>query len=673
MFLHALDETGDTLPTGEFRWWREISTYTLTFAAALAVLIVFWSARSELLNLQQYQSRLMGNEGRSVADDISRFVSERSRLLKLFAEQNADLLSKFVDEGGRGDIHRRVENLIRTHFPHYFAFTIRTDRGQLVPDDFGEFVGEVCRRDIQQFILQAPSHDAGDRVPYLPFIHPQAGKYHFDMMANWTMRTGEPATLFVSFDPVQLSQIIDGHELPGHRIVLVRNDQKDLVELTSQGSRDVLGENPRLAPADLERVYHTLPIENTRWTVLVMAQAWFMEGLEGTIYKRAGIQTLGIVLFWLGALWLMVRALRQRQQAYLTIHDQTERLLSSQQVAHVGSWDWNMETGNLAWTDEIYSIFGRSRDDFSSTYEHFLECIHPDDREKVVEAVNAAVNDNVPYDIEHRVLLPDGSVSYVHEQGKVYRNASGKPVRMLGVVLDITTRALLDISKSEFIATVSHELRTPLTSINGSLGLIFGGAVGELPDKAQEMIGVAHRNAERLIALVNDLLDLEKLQSGKMEFHFEKLDLGAVVKEAFQANVGFAQKNQVKLHVATDLPEAIVMLDKARIIQVVTNLVSNAVKFSNQGDVVEVSLTRRGNVATVQVTDSGPGVPENHRERIFERFTQVDASDQRAKSGTGLGLSICKSIIDEHGGTIGVQSMLGQGSTFRFSLPLAEE
>ncbi len=217
-----------------------------------------------------------------------------------------------------------------------------------------------------------------------------------------------------------------------------------------------------------------------------------------------------------------------------------------------------------------------------------------------------------------------------------------------GIVRDISDRKQAEKAKREFVSTVSHELRTPLTSIKGSLGLAVGGALGALPDKAKGMIDVAHKNTERLIALVNDILDMERLDSGRMEFHFEPVDLSGLARDAITANKGYADQQGITF-VATDLAsDMTIRADGGRITQVIANLLSNAAKFSPEGGTVEVSVVRRDDTARVSVTDRGPGIPEEFRGRIFGRFAQADASDTRKKGGTGLGLNISKSIVERH-------------------------
>lgn len=239
-----------------------------------------------------------------------------------------------------------------------------------------------------------------------------------------------------------------------------------------------------------------------------------------------------------------------------------------------------------------------------------------------------------------------------------------------GVVRDITERKEMDRMKNEFISTVSHELRTPLTSIRGSLGLLTNGAVGELPESANEMLKIASNNTERLLLLINDILDIQKIESGKMSFKFESVDLNLFIKQAIIEHAEYGKQHGVTFVLGKTLVGVHVFADKDRLMQVVGNLLSNAAKFSNDGDNVEISVAmHHSDRLRISFTDYGTGIPDEFQSKLFERFTQSDSSDTRAKGGTGLGLSISKIIMEKHGGRIGFVSKEGIGSTFYIELP----
>jgi len=246
----------------------------------------------------------------------------------------------------------------------------------------------------------------------------------------------------------------------------------------------------------------------------------------------------------------------------------------------------------------------------------------------------------------------------------------GDRTMFTGILRDISERKKIERMKSEFIATVSHELRTPLTSIRGSLGLLAEGKMGELSEQASEMIKIAKNNSCRLVRLVNEILDIEKIESGRLEFQLTQVDLSQAVHEAIESNRCVATEKAVRVKVTSEHPAFYVHADPDRLAQVLVNLWSNAVKFSPDGSVVDVSVVARGRRARVSLRDRGAGIPEEFRSRIFQRFAQADSSDTRKNDGTGLGLSIAKAIVERLGGTIGFENADGGGARFFFELPV---
>jgi signal transduction histidine kinase len=243
--------------------------------------------------------------------------------------------------------------------------------------------------------------------------------------------------------------------------------------------------------------------------------------------------------------------------------------------------------------------------------------------------------------------------------------------RFLLVSRDVTDERKAARLKDELVSTVSHELRTPLTAISGALGMVAAGAAGELPASAAKLIEIAQRNSERLASLVNDLLDIDKLQSGKVEFNMEPLDLGELVRVSAEQNQPLAEKAGIVLRAEAPESPVPVCADRNRMLQVLANLISNAVKFSPPEEAVLVRAARVGGSARISVIDRGSGISEEFRSRLFDRFTQQDATASKVQQGSGLGLAISKSIVEAHGGSIQVDSVPGQGATFHVDLPLA--
>jgi PAS domain S-box-containing protein len=240
---------------------------------------------------------------------------------------------------------------------------------------------------------------------------------------------------------------------------------------------------------------------------------------------------------------------------------------------------------------------------------------------------------------------------------------------VLGVIVDISERLRVEGLKDEFVATVSHELRTPLTSIAGALSLLINDAGGELPVRAKRLLTIAHANSQRLVRLVNNILDMEKIESGKVVFVRERIEVRSLVEEAIEVNRIFADGFGVRIRLDPGTVSGNIRGDRDWLLQVVTNLLSNAVKFSPADEEVEVAIKNSGGNIRISVRDHGHGVPENFRHRIFEKFAQADASDARQLGGTGLGLSIVKQIVTRLGGEVGFADAPGGGAIFHVEFP----
>ncbi len=232
---------------------------------------------------------------------------------------------------------------------------------------------------------------------------------------------------------------------------------------------------------------------------------------------------------------------------------------------------------------------------------------------------------------------------------------------------DITEEHKMEKMKNEFISTVSHELRTPLTSIQGALGILDGEIKATLPEPIKPLVKIALNNSQRLIALINDILDLQKIESGKMDFHPQVTNLSELIQHNIEVNRPYAMQFKVEMQFENLTQSSpLIVVDPNRIAQVLTNLISNAVKFSEAGQAIYIRLKEKGHKLRVEIEDKGPGIPYEFQERLFKKFAQANSSDSRQKGGTGLGLSICKLIIEKSGGVLGYNTEIGKGTTFYF-------
>ena len=239
------------------------------------------------------------------------------------------------------------------------------------------------------------------------------------------------------------------------------------------------------------------------------------------------------------------------------------------------------------------------------------------------------------------------------------------------IVRDITERKRVEKMKDEFVSTVSHELRTPLTSIRGALSLVTSGVLDDSPEKANELLETAGRNTERLMHLINDILDMQKIEAGKLEYNFSQIDLMDAIEKSITDNLSYATQYHVNIQLGDKVENIIVKTDPLRLAQIMSNLLSNAAKFSHKNSTIYIHTTIENKFAKISVVDSGEGIPEEYFDKIFSKFSQNDASATKEKGGTGLGLAISKQMIETMEGSIDFTSTLGQGSSFNIYIPLA--
>lgn len=321
--------------------------------------------------------------------------------------------------------------------------------------------------------------------------------------------------------------------------------------------------------------------------------------------------------------------------------------------------DWTMNY----MSDGISRISGYPAADFvDSRRRSYASIIHPEDLQQTFSAVEQ-IQTRASYELTYRIIHAEGHEVWVREKGRAEYDGVGNLLWLSGFIWDATEQHRIEQMKSQFVSTVSHELRTPLTAISGSLGLLASGALGPVPHAMQKLLDIALRNSQSLNQLVNDLLDLDRLAVNQLHFDLQRQPLTPLLEQALEDNRSYASQFEVTLE-GDFQQDVLVTMDAQRFGQVLSNLLSNAAKFSRPGDVVTLCSKFENGRVRISVIDRGLGIPPEAQPRLFDRFFQVDSSDTRQRGGTGLGLAITRELVEPMGGEVGFQSEPSKGSVF---------
>ena len=471
-------------------------------------------------------------------------------------------------------------------------------------------------------------------------------------------------------------------------------------ESTGYTADEVIGNNPRvLKSGDMSSLeYQKL------WDTILSGKNWagvfHNRKKNGELYWESAVispvkNEEGVITHFLA----VKEDITEKKFAEEMLKQTTERLSLATKAGGIGIWDWDIINDKLDWDDEMFRLYGTTPDQFIGAYEAWQKGLHPDDVERGDKEIQMALQGEKEFDCEFRVVWPDGSIHNIRGIANVVRDESGTPLRMIGTNWDITRQKeseyelqktnqaleesvekanalaveaeIANMAKSDFLANMSHEIRTPMNGVIGMTGLLMD---TDLNEEQQHYIEIVRSSGEALLTLINDILDFSKIEAGKLELETIDFDLLSLLDDFAIGYAIRAQSKNLEFICAAnpDVP-AFLQGDPGRLRQILTNLVGNAIKFTSEGEIVVrvkcKSITTNETELHFSVSDTGIGIPAEKMGILFNKFTQLDSSTTRKFGGSGLGLAISKQLIELMGGTIGVNSEVGRGTEFWFTVP----
>jgi len=428
---------------------------------------------------------------------------------------------------------------------------------------------------------------------------------------------------------------------------------------------------PELAALDFPRTMRQVYRKGIPYEQTEAHMSYLHEGQIKEFYYNYGFTPLKLPD---GSVWGILNTahdVTKVVKSRLTVELAEERLRLAVQSADLGTFFMNTETRKLTPSTRMKELFGFKPDEEMS-YEQLLDQVTPECRDKVRQAIEASISNGSDYDMEYPVIgYHDKVQRWVRATGRTYPSTEeGKPPFFSGTLLDITERKEDEQRKNDFIGMVSHELRSPLTSISGYIQMLNLKASKNNDEVIIDIAVKAKRQVQRMLTLISGFLDVARMGEGKIKLNLKKFDMAALVKEAEEESLATVTTHQVKFKPVEFTP---VEADQDKIVQVLTNFINNAVKYSPKDSLIQVACVTQNGLAYVSVSDEGMGIAAKDQPHVFDRFYRVESERMSTVKGFGIGLYICKEIVERHGGTIGVNSELGKGSTFWFTLPVRSQ
>lgn len=392
------------------------------------------------------------------------------------------------------------------------------------------------------------------------------------------------------------------------------------------------------------------------------------------IYKVAG-----------NNVYIMGRNITDVKKHEEEVKQREQQLADAQKIGRMGHWSLDLDTDQMEWSDQIYSIFGKNKNIFTPTVARVSKLLVSEDRNNIYRAFHKAKNSKGEYSLSFRVAGKDGAVTYIYCEGRCKINAlTGSVEALYGIMQDVTESKLKEqalnaakdaaetayASKTRFLANMSHELRTPLNAIIGFSEMMQQQLIGPLGNNRYlDYVGSIHQSGQHLLDLINDMLDMSKMEIGKYEIDPEELNISKLIRLAVHMVEGHAQDNGVRLITDRIFDDLKICADRRAMMQILLNILSNAIKFTPDGGEVEIACTQLGRNVEILVSDTGIGIPADKIDIVTKPFEQVRDQYVRDHKGSGLGLAITKDLVELHGGKLTIASTLGEGTSVFVSVP----
>lgn len=353
------------------------------------------------------------------------------------------------------------------------------------------------------------------------------------------------------------------------------------------------------------------------------------------------------------------------------ITETVESLENAQEIAKLGSWTWDIKKDEIVWSKELYRITGATPSDKKLSYKEYLRLLRPDEANDHSRIVLNALKRKIPFSVEHRMNLPDGSVKYLHGEGRPIRDKSGRVIKMSGTSQDVTELYHLDQAKQEFVSLASHQLRTPASGVKAFLSLLLDGHAGKLNRNQHNFLKQAYDANNKQLDIIDNLLSLASIESGKLTVNKELVDLQESLQLCISAHIHQIREKKQKISFKKLRNKIYVMADQNVLNMALDNLISNASKYSPEKSRISILTRQNKSYVYIDITDNGIGIAKKDLVSLFQKFSRLNDPASKTVGGSGLGLYMAKYVVELHGGKITVRSKHGVGTTFTIKLPIS--